>query len=151
MFFIYLSAICLFLLDKCLVLILSCSHRIICSFGVWFLNNCTFLCVWLFLLVCTPLCAVLEEVRKGHWVPWNWSCRKLWASMWVLGPEFSTFKDCPVTPNSWTISPVSSALSKYDFNENSPSEKRHFLIYFQSPFLQNCHSLNEMCGMWLWF
>lgn len=28
-----------------------------------------------------------SEARKGHWVPWNLSYRKLWTMTWVLGSE----------------------------------------------------------------
>jgi hypothetical protein len=27
------------------------------------------------------------EFRRRHWIPWNWSCRWLWATMCVLGTE----------------------------------------------------------------
>lgn len=28
-----------------------------------------------------------REVRRGRWIPWNWSDRWLWVAMWVLGTE----------------------------------------------------------------
>ena len=28
-----------------------------------------------------------RPIRKGHWIPWNWSYRWLWATMWVLGAK----------------------------------------------------------------
>jgi hypothetical protein len=36
-------------------------------------------CVWV--SSCTTWCPVSVEARRGHWVPWNWSYRWLWAAM----------------------------------------------------------------------
>lgn len=38
-----------------------------------------------------PMCTLFflpgaHRVRRGHWPPWNWSCRQPW-TMWVLGTE----------------------------------------------------------------
>lgn len=33
------------------------------------------------------LCAMSKEARRGHQIPWSWSCRWLSATMWVLGIE----------------------------------------------------------------
>jgi hypothetical protein len=37
------------------------------------------------------MCLVPAELRRGHWIPWNWSYRQLLAALWVLGakPHFS--------------------------------------------------------------
>ena len=35
--------------------------------------------------LCMP--ALCREARRGAWMPWNWSSRWLWATMWVLGIE----------------------------------------------------------------
>lgn len=32
-------------------------------------------------------CLVIEEARKGHPIPWNWSYTQLWVTTWVLGNE----------------------------------------------------------------
>jgi hypothetical protein len=31
--------------------------------------------------------ALHMELRRGHWILWNWSYRRLWAAMWVLGTK----------------------------------------------------------------
>lgn len=41
---------------------------------------------------CMHVCAsctyfVPAEVRRRHWIPWTWSYRCLWTTMWVLRPE----------------------------------------------------------------
>jgi len=47
---------------------------------------------------------VLVEVRKGHWVPWNWNFRQL-AAMWALGRECRLEESDPVS-SVWVRSPV---------------------------------------------
>lgn len=42
---------------------------------------------YLHVCMCTMLCLVLEEVRRGHWTPWSCTQMQLWAAMWVLGTE----------------------------------------------------------------
>ena len=32
---------------------------------------------------------VCLEKTRGHWIAWNWHCRGLWASLWVLGIKAS--------------------------------------------------------------
>lgn len=48
-----------------------------------------FMCVYV--CVCVPVWVhvykVLVEARRGHWTTRNWSCMKLWATVWTLGPE----------------------------------------------------------------
>lgn len=46
-------------------------------------------------LIAWMLCALCEclepaEARRGCWMPWNWTCRLLWATMWLLGSEPQT-------------------------------------------------------------
>ena len=36
---------------------------------------------------CTPCVCLIPEIRRRHWIPWNWNYRQLWAIMWVLGIE----------------------------------------------------------------
>lgn len=44
--------------------------------------------------VCAPCaCLVPMEVRKRHWIPWNWSCRWLWGTMWVLGTNLHPLEE----------------------------------------------------------
>jgi hypothetical protein len=42
--------------------------------------------------VCAPCVSLVpREARREHWIPWNWSYRQLWATMWVLGVEPGSF------------------------------------------------------------
>lgn len=48
------------------------------------------LCVCVFSLhvcVCTIFVLGAHNTRRGHWIPWNWSCRWFWAALWVLAAE----------------------------------------------------------------
>lgn len=35
-------------------------------------------------IISVPMCAEPTEVGRGHWIPRNWSYRRLLATMWVL-------------------------------------------------------------------
>lgn len=51
------------------------------KFNFIYVYNC-FACVH----VCVPHgCLVLMESRRGHPIPWHWSYRQIWATMWILG------------------------------------------------------------------
>lgn len=43
--------------------------------------------------------AVPVEVRRGRWVPWNWSYGRLGATMWVLEPELRSSVSAPTALN----------------------------------------------------
>jgi hypothetical protein len=46
------------------------------------------------------MCAVPVEARRGHPIPWKWSSKHLWATMWVLGtePQSSAKAACVPSP-----------------------------------------------------
>lgn len=50
-------------------------------------------CVWLLspsvlpAYICTTYILVTLEVRIRCWIPWNWSCWWLWATVWILETE----------------------------------------------------------------
>lgn len=46
------------------------------------------------------------EVRRGHWVPRNWSYRQLWGAMWVLGTEPEASARAARALDPWVVSPV---------------------------------------------
>ena len=50
-------------------------------------------------------CLVPTEARRGHRLPWNWSYRWLWATVWVLRIEPISGRVASVL-NCWAISPV---------------------------------------------
>lgn len=47
--------------------------------------------VYFILCVCVCLhvhvCLVAKEAKRGHWVPWKWSYRQLWLSLWCWEPS----------------------------------------------------------------
>lgn len=59
------------------------------KYAVTWIFKCECACVWVCCEyhVCT---GALLLVRKGCWMPWNWSYRELWAVVWVLRtkPQF---------------------------------------------------------------
>lgn len=71
---------------------------------------------------CTPCaCRVLLEVRTGSQIPWNWSYRQLWATMWVLELE----PGCSTSVlNSWAISPVHSTCADAQYHRPSSKENQ---------------------------
>jgi hypothetical protein len=77
----------------------------------WFLNAWLFLFSFLFkkifvlVYVCGCLYPVTKEDRRGRGVSWNWSWRRLWTTMWVLGTE----------PWSWVMRTACLALSLVGF------------------------------------
>lgn len=66
------------------------------------LNLCT--CVRCCEFMCTMCMKEPTEVRRGRWIPWNWSYRLLWAVMWVLGTKFRAFARAVSDLNCWVIS-----------------------------------------------
>lgn len=68
------------------------------------------ICVWMFCLhVHMPtmcMCLGPAEVRRGHSVPWNWSFRWLWVTMWVIKPKSESSTRGVSALNSWVIFPV---------------------------------------------
>lgn len=62
--------------------------------------------VWVcvdYMHVC-DICLVPVKVRAGCQIPWNWSDRWLWATMWVLGIEPGSSTRKPSAFNLWAIS-----------------------------------------------
>lgn len=79
--------------------------------------------------VCVPImCFVPPEVRRGYWIPWNWSSECLWAAMSVLGikPRYSARArvnlNCQITspaPNTDFLKHSSQATHILDFSLNT--------------------------------
>ena len=70
---------------------------------------CIFIFIYLFLCMfslqvcmCT-VCMMLTKGIRGHWLPWHWSLRQLWVTMWSLGTEPGPVKEQPAL-NHCTIS-----------------------------------------------
>lgn len=61
----------------------------------YILNHCILLFYvyeyFAYLYVSAPLCAMPEEARKRHRMPWNWNYRQLLVTMWVLGTRPRSF------------------------------------------------------------
>lgn len=49
-----------------------------------------------------------HRAQKGHWIPWNWSYRLLWATTWVLVLEPGSSVKIVNVFNSWAV--VSSSV-----------------------------------------
>lgn len=74
------------------------THRHTCRQNTPYVSLNNFLKIFIcFYLMCTNVlpvyvyvphkCLVPTEARRGHWLPWNWSYRLLWISLWVSGTE----------------------------------------------------------------
>lgn len=46
----------------------------------------------------------IPEARRGHWIHWSWSYRRLWATTWVLGTEPSSSGRAASAINLWSSS-----------------------------------------------
>lgn len=51
-------------------------------------------------------CLVSMEVRRGHWIPWDFNYRQVWAAMWLLGIEPGSSERVASVLISWATSPV---------------------------------------------
>lgn len=49
-------------------------------YNLFYLYQC-FVCMYVHV---PHTCLVLTQVRRRHWLPWNWSNRWLWTTMWAL-------------------------------------------------------------------
>lgn len=49
---------------------------------------------------------VAEEVRRGHWIPWNWYFTWLWVTTWVLGTETKSSGRAISVLTHWAIPAV---------------------------------------------
>lgn len=62
-----------------------------------------FVCMY----VCAPsMCVVHKEARRGHGIPWDWSCRCLWATLWILGIKPGCSGKANSVLDCWAISPA---------------------------------------------
>jgi hypothetical protein len=59
----------------------------------------------LFVCLQTCLCTTCF-IRRGYWVPLNWSFRQLWAAMEAVGIELGSSGIAHSALNCWAISPV---------------------------------------------
>lgn len=64
---------------------------------------------------------VLEETRKGHGSPWNWSYRRLWASMRVLGISTRSSRGVGCALQHWPTSEAWSMLLREHFRSSQSS------------------------------
>lgn len=60
-------------------------------------------CVYLSICI-TMYMQVPVGVRREHWIPWNWNCRQLWTSLWVLRMEPTSFAKAASALSCWAIS-----------------------------------------------
>lgn len=100
---------------------LQCSFQLWCSFhcGQWLIqrlvtgrakNECFlknvygyFACMY----ICAPCVFLgLAEIRREHQMLWNWSCRWVWAAMWVLGIEPRSTGRAASALKHWATSPA---------------------------------------------
>lgn len=68
---------------------------------------CVVLLLWmraLHVLCVVCVCMLSVKVRSGHWIPWTWSYKWLWATIWVLGTEPSSSAGAASASICWTIS-----------------------------------------------
>lgn len=81
----------------------------------------SFACTYVYALYA---CLVVKRDGRGHWIPGNWNCRQLWATMRVLGTEPCSFRREAGTLN-WCIISIVCCLFIY-------SPKAINLFYFPS-------------------
>lgn len=62
-------------------------------------------------------CMLSMKVRGGHCIPWTWSYRWPWVTMWMLGTEPRSSAGETSAPVCWAISP---ALSYIIFDTGIP-------------------------------
>ena len=95
------------------------------------------------------MCAhcVYVDTRRGHQIPWNWSNRQLWASIWVPGNELRSSAKAATAHNHWLISPEPSC---YHFNMKRELKTRG--TYFLTPdLLIISHWLLGPCAWCSWW
>lgn len=69
--------------------------------------NAAILRVWVFcshICLCTVCVLSAVEVRRGRWIPWNWSHGRLWVIIWVLGVELRSSERTNSALNCWVLS-----------------------------------------------
>lgn len=67
------------------------------------------LCIWMFsvyLCLYTYTHAWYPWKPEKYHIPWNWSYRWMWITMWVLGIELKPSGRQPVLTNLWAIFPA---------------------------------------------
>lgn len=57
---------------------------------------------WTYICALT-VCLMLTEVKRWYQITWNWRCRSLWATIWVLGTSAWFSKRTTSEPNLWEI------------------------------------------------
>lgn len=67
--------------------------------SILFIHECLSVCVSVY-----HIQTVAEEVRRRHQIPWAWSYKWLWATMWVLGTEPESFTRETSALSSWARS-----------------------------------------------
>lgn len=53
---------------------------------------------WTYICALT-VCLMPTEVKRWYQIPWNWRCRSLWGTMWVLGTSAWFSKRTTSEPN----------------------------------------------------
>jgi hypothetical protein len=56
--------------------------------------------------ICAPHICSVCRVQRGHWIPWNWNYKGLWATPWVLGLKPRSSGRAVSALNCSAISPV---------------------------------------------
>lgn len=68
-----------------------------------------FVCMYIY---APSMCVVHKEARRGHGIPWDWSCRCLWATLWILGIKPRCSGKANSVLDCWAISPVWQKIKK---------------------------------------
>lgn len=97
-------------LNSCLLPPVSASHVLSSRVILHYCLCCSYL-----------MCSVPVEARKGYQIPWDWSDRWLWATLWVLGMALNCWAEYPALGlKSWILH-----LYPYIF---APSNAPHSLL-----------------------
>ena len=60
-------------------------------------------CMFVHVCPCMCVCPVPMRFRTRHLIPWNWSYRQLWATMWMLETEPGSSQRAATACNWWAI------------------------------------------------
>lgn len=84
---------------------LACHRLLVWCFMVFrsyfFLYEC-----FTFVYICAPHTCRALEARTQSWFPWNWSCRLLYAAVWMLETEPGFYGGHASTFNCWATPPT---------------------------------------------
>ena len=98
-------------------------------------------------------CLLPAEVGRGCQIPWNWSYRWLWSSMWVLRIELGFPVGASSALKHWAISPAPTWMFKFlvSYLQHHVSYERFcWLIFLLRAHLVSCFLHTAFSEMLYW-